>query len=828
MKTTKPIGRLMLAPILILLLSLDISHGQKLHQNASKLIDSLKSATKATQTTTTTCNANKKQDDTHQSSFSDSMLRTYIRINTMRAYHLDLHSYRPEVRFGGDPAHVDSKDGQHVARCARHLNRYHQLLSSFKNNDPMVQYDQSRQSMRLADVYGRPEAGILQGNQFWLGSYSDCLDLKLEAGDVDEHLEGSINSQYCLGVSQFPNWNPRDAKTSIKVGLCLPDTCTSSMLNENAQLFDQVEAMMKYQFGKDLPYEKIKLRQIYCLPHETSEARKLSLSARLLVASVVGLVAMSIIATVLDNINGKTPLNLRPMTRNWRTILIESFSLSRNFDKLMSIREAPQVEPQQIDQSEDSTWTFNRDTFFNVMSGLKCIGLIWIICAHTFLMGPITDRNLIFTEKLTKTYFANVIITAHLMVDTFFTLSGILASYLIFKQGIHKIKTSHWIIMTIHRYWRLTPIYLFCYWFAKSIGKSLGTGPFWDYGTAAASPRLNCENESWWWALLHLSDFKSPKEHCVPFSWFIANGIKFWCLTPLFLTLIYKSIRRGYALTFAVILANMALVARLTANSDVDMKSVIEFKPESADNMLNNGGEVYTRPYSRIAPYLIGLLAGHIIYLVDTKQLQVNLSKHVKILIWTWFTLTTIVLTFVLKIAGGIQLDDEAIPVVFTISSALHRPLWGLCTSWLVFALAHGQARPVAQFLSLRFWRILVKISFCAYLAQGEVIAQLFLGRTSNDTIHYLDMFTRPMTTCILTLIVSTFMVLFIEFPLIGIEELILPRRQKHSSIENEGEKNEANLLKANGNSTNNCNIIEKDHPKQHLCEQNSSKLKSL
>lgn len=777
MKSHNMLGQLILAPIVLLsLTSAPLSDGQRLHQNASKAERHQQSPAEHLLNVDSD-RLSKQSDDLNVASFSDSMLRTYIRTNSMRAYHLDLHSYRPSKKYSGDPEFVNSKNAEHKSICARHLNNYHQLLKSFKDTDP-IQAKNSVDSMKLADVFGRPEAGILQGNQFWLGAYDDCFDfqLKQEHKDNDNQEQDEIiNSQYCLGISQFPNWNPQDAKTSIKVGLCLPETCTSSMLNEDQQLFETVERMMKYQFGSDLPYNKIKLRQIFCLPHETSEARRYSFSAILLFLFIATMATMCLIATIIDNSYGKIPENLKSNKRTWRTVLMESFSLKRNFEKLMAIKDDEKFD---LINGEE---TFNRNTFFNVISGLKCIGLMWIIYAHTFLVGPITDRNLIATDKLTKTYFANIILTAHLMVDTFFTLSGLLASYLIFKDGIHKIKTNQWIIMTIHRYWRLTPIYLLCYWFTKSVGKTINSGPFWDYGTAANSPRLNCENESWWVAILHLSDFKSPKEHCIPFSWFIANGIKFWIVTPLFLILIYKSMRRGYAVTMTVILANMVLVYKLATSSSVDMKSVIEFRPESADNMLNNMGEIYTRPYSRIAPYLIGLLAGHLIYLIDTKQLQVNLSNNVKILIWSWFTLTTMVLTFILKIANGFKLNEEAIPLVFGIGSALHRPLWALCTCWLVFALAHGQAKWVAKLLSAKFWQIIAKLSFCAYLAQGEVIVNLFLARSNNDAIGYFDLFARPIMTTILTIAVSTLMVLVVEFPFIGIEELILPRRHKHS-----------------------------------------------
>lgn len=713
---------------------------------------------------------------------SSAMLKAYIRANNMRAYHLDLHSYREGAKYAGDPNFVQSDNEEHKQRCANHLNEYKTLLDTFYSSDPVLDGN-SIETLRLVDTFGRPESGLLLGSQFWLGSYDACMDFSLkpekqqDLGAVNEE----IKAQYCLGITQFKNWNPKDSKTSLKIGLCLPETCTSSMLNENAELLSTVETMMKYQLGSNKPFNELKLRQVYCLPHETSEIRKYSLSALCFFAFIGTFVSLCLIATTIDYLNSKMPENLKPNQelRTWRTIVVESFSLSRNLKQFLTLREEPKSQEPLVDGA------FDRSTFLNMQSGIKCIALFWIICAHCFLVGPIPSSNILSADKWTKTYLADVYLTAHLMVDTFFALSGLLASYLLFKNGLDNIKTKDWFTLTLHRYLRLTPIYLICYWFTKSVGFLINTGPLWDYMTAEQSPRLNCQRESWLEAIFHQSDYKSPKEHCVPFAWFTANGIKFWIATPFFLILIHKSMRKGYLATVGVIISNMILVATLAMKSNVDVKSVIEFRPESADNMLNHMGEVYTRPYSRIGAYLVGLLAGHLFYMIDTNQIEAKLSRNTKMIACAVCTATVIVLVFILKIANGIKLDDSALPWVFGISSGIIRPLWAICTCWLVFALSHGQAKWLSRFLSANVWRILVKLSFCAYLAQGEVIAQAYLSPSNPGTFTYLDMITMPISAIIMTLFVSFILVLVLEYPMIGLEELIIPKRHKSTTAIN-------------------------------------------
>lgn len=751
-------------------------------------------------------------------SFSSSILHTFSRVNHMRAYHLDLQSYRQDALYSGDPNFVNSNSLHDLQRCRRHLTHFHNLMKSFTESDPL-NYDNSIDSIRLADTFGRPGSGLLLGNQFWLGSYESCLDLELPNPffDIDMGVNSlpskdesttnsfrlynesaSLGSQYCLGLTQFPDWNSQDTKLTIRVGLCLPETCTSSMLNTNEDLRQMVEStMLMNNFEK--PFDKLKLHSVYCLPHETSEARKMGTSAKMFVSLMGAILTITLLSTLYDYFDRRIPDKLKMMqqreqSRSWRRIIVESFSLIRNYEKFAHMpREIKSDETSdQILEDSGQVCRFNRSIFFNCIAGIKCIGLFWIIAAHTFLVCPIQTKNLISMDKVTQTYLGNLFVTAHLMVDSFFTISGILAAYLIFRGDISKLRTKHWIIFTIHRYWRLTPIYLLIYWYTKSVGQLMKTGPLWDYGTAAQSPRLHCSQESWLIALLHLSDFKSPKNHCVPFAWFTANSLKFWLVTPFFLIMIAKSMRQGYRITLGAIVANIMLVFVLAFTSSVDIKSVMEFKPESADNMLNTMGQVYTRPYSRIGAYLVGLLAGHIIYRIDAGQLEIKISKNTKILVWTLCSATIMVLTFLFKLTNYVKIEEAALPLVFSIASGLMRPMWALITCLFIYALSIGHARWISSFLTANFWRYCVKLSFCAYLIQGEVIASMSLSHIDSPVYTYGDLILDTIVNIVLTITVSFIVLLLIEYPLIGIEELILPvkridKRTTHNQDTSEG-----------------------------------------
>lgn len=704
--------------------------------------------------------------DPQNVSLSNEMLKVFERANNIRIYHLDLHYYRDEVKGWGDPEFINNTNLDHQAICSRHLSEYDRLLRSFMSNDP-IENTNSPDALDLANTFGRPESGFTTGNQFWLGSYYDCLRYVHKASDLTEDNQTElIKGQYCIGVVQFPDWNPEHTLTSIKIGMCLPETCTTTMLNEDPNRFEMVNRMLMSNIRHGGPFDKLELRHIHCIPHETSRIRQITSSGQAFIGLMGIMILLCLIATLSEYL-------IQDRTNYKLLIFIDSFSINRNMRKFFHIRED--------DSNNLEVDKFSKSDFFNVMAGLKSLGLIWVIAAHTLMIAPTLTQNLPFIDELSDTFISDLHLAAHLMVDTFFVLSGVIAAYLIFQEGIEKIKTKQWIQLTIHRYWRLSSIYFLSFWFAKSLGPMIGSGPMWDYGITRSSYRVICARESWLEAIFYLSDFKAPKEHCIPFAWFIANSIKFWLLTPFLLVLISKSIRMGYSFIIMVIVANSLLVYRLAGGIDIDLGSLVEMKPEAAENLLNNMDRVYTRPYARIGTYLVGLLAGHLMYMSDTQRIKINLSNKKKYICWILFIGTFLSLTFMMKIFGYLNLSKDGMRAGFNYGSALMRPLWALCVCWLLYALSHGQARLLKRFLAAKSWRLLTKLSFAAHLLQGEILTMISFGLPSTFKFTYMDVISKSLLVVTLLIAVCFPVVIFIEYPLEGIERLVLPTKRAKS-----------------------------------------------
>lgn len=84
------------------------------------------------------------------------------------------------------------------------------------------------------------------------------------------------------------------------------------------------------------------------------------------------------------------------------------------------------------------------------------------------------------------------------------------------------------------------------------------------------------------------------------------------------------------------------------------------------------------------------------------------------------FAWIVVISSMLVIIFGQYDLQQENFQDNSLIADALYestrRVSWSICTSWIIFACFHGYGGLVNQFLSLKFWMPLSRLSFCVYL----------------------------------------------------------------------------------------------------------------
>nr|KAG5703831.1 hypothetical protein BaRGS_031465 [Batillaria attramentaria] len=202
-----------------------------------------------------------------------------------------------------------------------------------------------------------------------------------------------------------------------------------------------------------------------------------------------------------------------------------------------------------------------------------------LLNTHTQMYSSQIANYIPWLETSRERYLFQIIANAPVAVDTFFVLSGLLVSYLSLKEMARSRGRLNWFLFYFHRFWRLTPVYMMVLFLYVSVQPHLGRGPAW---LAEFNDRDNCKT-TWWTNLLYLNNFVKVDKLCMGHTWYLADDMQFYVISPLIFVPFYLS-QRDYMADF------------------------------------------YIKPYTRMAPYIVGMVAGYILYRRQTRR-RMNKSR---------------------------------------------------------------------------------------------------------------------------------------------------------------------------------------------------------
>jgi peptidoglycan/LPS O-acetylase OafA/YrhL len=174
------------------------------------------------------------------------------------------------------------------------------------------------------------------------------------------------------------------------------------------------------------------------------------------------------------------------------------------------------------------------DQELEVLNGVRFWCSVFVILGQTYLYtltGPI--QNLEAIQNWVESSFFSLVLTADLVVDTFFWLSAFLASYQLLvsmKLNGGRLPQSK-CMLVLTRAVRLLPLYAFTllfYWrFIVLFG---GEGPmFFQY------ENLHTCSDNWFWHLTFLNNLVpwDTRDNCMSWTWYIACEMQFYLVVPL-------------------------------------------------------------------------------------------------------------------------------------------------------------------------------------------------------------------------------------------------------------------------------------------------------
>ncbi|XP_060604940.1 nose resistant to fluoxetine protein 6-like isoform X2 [Ruditapes philippinarum] len=593
-------------------------------------------------------------------------------------------------------------------------------------------------AVKMIDSTGKPGSDILEGNFRFVGNWEECRGVHAVENDTNM-ITNPYTGKYCTG------YIPIDAAQRVyaQIGICFPDSCNdadaSALLNTLLSTFSLIGGCQCKE--NSLEYtDKAVVVFVVCgifgaiiflataydvvVQHYLSKkptGYKPILENGQHYGSVSQKVNDSILTTSADI--KETRFDQRTKTQNQEPVytyytpsilgkLLLSFSVYTNAAKILNTNQPAAT--------------------LTSVNGIRFISMTWVILGHTYYFGlGQVENTATLLPNLFSRFTFQAISNATVAVDTFFVLSGLLVSYLSLREMERRGSALkfNWIMFYFHRFWRLTPPYMLFLMVYVPTFKYWGDGPFWPQQGVETK---ECEN-TWWTNILYVNNFVKTEQMCMGWSWYLANDMQFYILSPMLLIPLYYG------------------------------------------NQDGNFSDIYIKPYTRVAPYVVGFYTGYLLY--KTKN-NVKIPKVVNILGWAVAT------TFAMLSLYGVYSSDTGTKHLNEDVSAFYyatfRTAWGLAIAWVIFACATGYGGPVNSLLSWKGIIPLSRLTYCAYLVHP--IAMYLYYQSRRSLMHWYDLeiiylfFGNLCVSYAAAFVVS----LAFESPMMGLEKVLL-KRSKNS-----------------------------------------------
>uniref|UniRef100_K1QX93 Nose resistant to fluoxetine protein 6 n=1 Tax=Magallana gigas TaxID=29159 RepID=K1QX93_MAGGI len=377
------------------------------------------------------------------------------------------------------------------------------------------------------------------------------------------------------------------------------------------------------------------------------------------------------------------------------------------------------------------------------LNGIRFLSISWVVLGHTFgVMYPVLSNGLAILPDLYQRWSFQAVANAFVAVDSFFALSF---NNIHVNFHIRFIRTMRFLQNSISFMW-LTPAYMLLMMISICLSRYFGDGPLWpDQGI-----------------------------ECFGVSWYLANDMQFFVLSPLMLAPLYFKYRVGMVVCFIWLLGS-AITPGVISN-------VLNLPPSA----FGGGGTIqgrtdylsnyYARPYCRIGPYIVGIIVGSLMYKTDCK---VKINKYLNLLLWLVFATLAVVVLYGLR--DPINFPEDALNRdVSALYNATHRIVWGACVCWVIFACATGNGGFINTLLSWSPFVPLARLSYCIFLSHFMIISTYFDSQKSLLYMDDLNAIYVFLATLVLSVMVAFVASLSFEAPMMGLEKVIFKRDRRN------------------------------------------------
>lgn len=634
------------------------------------------------------------------------------------------------------------------------------------------------------DSDAKPPSAVGYGAHLWLGNYDQCMSSgRAEpTGPASSTGGRALRGSYCLTYAIDLGAPTRAAgglaTSALSLGVCWPDTCTPEQATNLTQLLLTPVQML-------LPAN----HSLYVVPSLTQ-----CHMPRSELPWTPGAVAMTCLLVIFFT------LILLGTAYDLISKLRISFHKSRSSDKELLVNDPQPTDTVQITANGGpasghasaggthdakkphmilrlllcfSAYTNARkivdvshpDGTLTCVHGLRFLSMSWVILGHTYYFAFSTINNmgqLYHTWQNDWTF--QVIANATVSVDSFFVLSGLLSTYLFFRELQRlggSLRKINWFMFYAHRYWRLTPPYLLVMATYVCLFQYVYEGPAYPQSPSGIDPE--CPT-SWWRNALYINNlFNDAGGGCMGWSWYLANDMQFYVISPILFALLAVKPAIGLGATAALLLASMTAMG---------VHSTLEGLNVGFLGIEQEFSGIYIKPWYRITPYLVGVIAGYALHRLSGRTWR----PHRLIILTGWIAAAGVALSI---IYGLYDVDGGRVTLAQGVSSfynAVYRPAWAAAVAWVTVACVTGNGGWVNSFLSQPLFAPLSRLTYCAYLVHPVVMMAYYLSRRQALVWDNFSVIQAFFGNSMLAYMAAFIASLLFEAPLIGLERVLRGR----------------------------------------------------
>jgi len=768
--------------------------------------------------------------------------------STSRTKMIDYHTYNTgdkkqdillEQQSAG--SRVDDKlCDKHLKEMADDLNELEKIVA-LKRSNANDQFEEKHYRLaRVLDSFGHYESGYFSGRTHSLGSWEQCIKsqqvLSKEGAVPREEVQQLVDSRFCWAkLSLAKHLHPSLAQrrpskfessfTGLQVGVCIPATCHSRNFhtNRNRRLLQKlIDSQFKLPRSIYVD-ENLQLDSVFCDVDRDSPLFGLPLSGKLFLACLGAYVLLTIYATkkVAELESFEKHQAEDGETKVTQTIEEASEKTSRKVERperLIGVFECLDLRASWRELIGCDYRIFQAGSIdINSLNPIRCLACVTVVWAHEMMlksshsMGFLRDLN----NYENKVQGPISLIISNL-VDTFFTISGILMAYFTLKgirrangrritavadakqerpptnlqlseenQSSHQVKledtdtamrlrlmVNQFVNGIFHilraRYLRLVPLFAIVYYFKRTVVLYMGSGPFWDYGFNKETYYGACHRENWLTPFIFSTSSLPLSKQCLMQSWSISSDMIYTIvIAPI---LIIMSRRPKLAIFMGLSLCVISAIFTLEAASRLDDEDDFLLKDLSAPGVsltVNKLSYIITGLRFRIYPSIVGMIAGYLM-----SKCEFSDQKYQ----WPiWFTghatigSSLYLVSYITLTLLGPSFKDSIRPYhmyVLPFFITLNRVLWATANATICLRMmTDWKDTSLIRTFRNRFWYSLAKLSYALLLIHYELI----IWEENETSTQVTTRWAITRSVCVvlmLALPISIFLNVFIENPM--------------------------------------------------------------